>query len=87
MPDKRATVAAAALGQFGVLGINAVSRQVVQNINLKPFLEGRGAEHVQWGPLVMFLVVFVIGLALVAWMLGQVLKGTVAEAVRALTAC
>ena len=58
-----------------MLGINAASRQVVQNLNLKPFFDVAAVpEHVQWGPLVMFLVVFVIGLALVAWMLGQAMK-------------
>ena len=62
--EKRATVAAIALCQFGVLGINAVSRQVVQNINLKPFLDVAAQPvDVQWGPLAMFLVVFVLGLA------------------------
>ena len=75
--EKRATVAAVALGQFGVLGINAVSRQVVQNLNLKPFLDvAAQPEDVQWGPLVMFLIVFVLGLAVVGWMLAQVLKAS-----------
>jgi len=73
--SKRALAALAFLAQFGVLGINAASRQVVQNSNLKPFFDVAAVpEHVQWGPLVMFLVVFVIGLALVAWMLGQAMK-------------
>ncbi len=72
---KRAAVAAIALCQFGVLGINAVSRQVVQNLNLKPFLDVSAQPvDVQWGPLAMFLVVFVLGLAAVGWMIGQVVK-------------
>jgi hypothetical protein len=71
----RATAAVIALCQFGVLGVNAVSRQVVQNINLKPTLDVLSQPtDVQWGPLVMFLIVFVIGLAVVAWMLAQVKK-------------
>ena len=71
---KRAAVALTALTQFGVLGINAVSRQVVQNINLKPFLDVSSQPvDVQWGPLAMFLIVFVIGLAVVGWMIGQVI--------------
>ena len=58
-----------------MLGINAVSRQVVQNINLKPFLDvAAQPDDVQWGPLAMFLVVFVLGLAVVGWMIGQVVK-------------
>ena len=72
---KRATVAAIAVCQFGVLGLNAVSRQVVQNINLKPFLDvSTQPTDVQWGPLAMFLIAFVIGLGVVGWMLTQVLK-------------
>jgi len=81
--QKRATVAAAALAQFGVLGMNAVSRQVVQNLNLKPFLDvAAQPEDVQWGPLVMFLIVFLIALALVAWMLAQAMRCRVEEAVK-----
>jgi hypothetical protein len=60
--------------QFGVLGINAISRQTVQNVNLKlvSFDVMAQAENVQWGPLVMFLVVFVLGLGVIGWMLAQV---------------
>jgi hypothetical protein len=72
---KRATVAAIALAQFGVLGINAVSRQIVQNINLKPFADvSAQTTDVQWGPLAMFLIVFVIGLIVVGWMVAQIMK-------------
>ncbi len=70
----RAVVAAIAASQFGVLGINAVSRQVVQNINLMK-LAGFDVlsqpTDVQWGPLAMFLIVFVLGLIVVGWMLAQ----------------
>jgi hypothetical protein len=75
--SQQASVAGIAFLQFGVLGINAVSRQVVQNLNLgfKPYLDViRQPEAVQWSPLVMFLVVFVIGMAVVGWMLWQVGK-------------
>jgi hypothetical protein len=71
----RATAAVVALGQFGVLGVNAVSRQVVQNLNVKPFLDVLAEPtDVQWDPLLMFLIVFVLGLVVVAWMLAQVVK-------------
>jgi hypothetical protein len=73
--EKRATVAAIAFCQVGVLGINAVSRQVVQNLNLRPYLDVLAQpEAVQWGPLAMFLIVFVIGLAAVGWMIAQIRK-------------
>jgi hypothetical protein len=74
-PARRATAAATALCQLGVLGINAVSRQVVQNLNLKPYQNVLAQEtDVQWGPLWMFLVAFVIGLGVVAWMIAQIRK-------------
>ena len=73
--SQRTMAAAIALAQFGVLGVNAVSRQVVQNINLKPTFDVLAQPtDVQWGPLVMFLFVFVLGLGVVAWMLAQVKK-------------
>jgi hypothetical protein len=72
---KRATVAAIALCQFGVLGVNAVSRQIVQNINLEQFVNVSAQPiDVQWGPLAMFLIAFVIGLAVVGWMIAQIVK-------------
>jgi hypothetical protein len=74
-PAKRATVAAIALCQFGVLGVNAVSRQIVQNINLERFVNvSAQPTDVQWGPLAMFLIAFVIGLAVVGWMITQIVK-------------
>jgi hypothetical protein len=78
--SKRAVAALAFLAQFGVLGINAASRQVVQNLNLLPFLDvATIPEHVQWGPLCMFLVAFVLGLGVIAWMLVQVVKAPAAK--------
>jgi hypothetical protein len=71
---QRAGIAAIALCQFGVLGINAVSRQVVQNANLKPYLDVASQPfNVQWGPLAMFLAFFVIGLMVVGWMIGRII--------------
>ena len=75
--EKRATVAAIALCQFGVLGINAVSRQVVQNVNLKlnqSLDVSAQPVDVQWGPLAMFLIVLVIGLGVIGWMIVQIGK-------------
>lgn len=72
---QRAMVAVIALCQFGVLGLNAISRQVVQNFNLKPYWDVMALpEDVQWSPLAMFLIAFVLGLAVVGWMLVQVRK-------------
>jgi hypothetical protein len=63
------------LAQFGVLGINAVSRQIVQNFEIGRYFQVLDqATDVQWSPLVLFLVVFALGLGVVAWMLAQVVK-------------
>jgi hypothetical protein len=75
-PAKRWLVAGIALAQVGVLGINAVSRQVVQNINLSATLDIFSQKtEVQWGPMAMFLLAFVAGLLVLVWMLVQVFKG------------
>ena len=76
-PAKRSLVAGIALAQLGVLGVNAVSRQVVQNINLVTVGEFDVFSQkidVQWGPMLMFLIAFVIGLGILAWMIAQVIK-------------
>jgi hypothetical protein len=71
-PEKRVAVASIAMCQFGVLGANALSRQIVQNINLMPYLNVADQPvDVQWGPLVMFLIAFVIGLGVIGWMMAQ----------------
>ncbi len=63
------------LAQFGVLGINAISRQVVQNLELRPYLDvAAQPTAVQWSPLVLFLALFVVGLGIVAWMVLQVVN-------------
>jgi len=68
----RFLVFAAALAQIVVLALNAVSRQVVQNLNLAGYLDlAREPGPVELGPLVMFLAVFVMGLAVVVWMLRE----------------
>ncbi len=79
-PAKRWLTAGIAAAQLGVLGINAISRQVVQNINLSKVFDVFGQTvDVQWGPLFMFLVCFVLALAVAAWMIAQVIKAPVAE--------
>lgn len=58
------------LAQLLVLLLNAVSRQVVQNAKLEPFLR-LTAEPVnaQWSPVILFLVLFAGGLAVAVWMI------------------
>jgi hypothetical protein len=71
-----ATPALAALtgaAQVGVLAANGISRQVVQNAELRRFLDVTSETvRMQWSPLLVFLILFVAGLAVVAWMVRRV---------------
>ncbi len=68
-------VALISLAQVLVLGINATSRQVVQNVNISKYFDVLNQlTAVQWGPLVMFLAVFVLGLLVVVWMVAQIVN-------------
>jgi len=71
--DGRAWAWAVGLAQFGVLALNAVSRQVVQNLQLRRFVDVTSEPvTLQWSPLLSFLALFVAGLAVIAWMLSKV---------------
>jgi len=73
-PSRR-LAALVGVAQFGVLAVNAVSRQIVQNLELYDYFQVLDQPTaVQWSPLVAFLVLFLLGLALVAWMIGQAAK-------------
>jgi hypothetical protein len=69
----RSSASATGLAQFGVLILNAISRQVVQNTELGKYLDVT-AQPVQmhWSPMILFLVLFAAGLALVIWMVRKV---------------
>ncbi|OGC92416.1 MAG: hypothetical protein A2W25_17085 [candidate division Zixibacteria bacterium RBG_16_53_22] len=58
--------------QLLVLAFNAVNRQVVQNAELGRYFDVT-AEQVktQWSPMILFLVLFVIGVGIIIWMLRQ----------------
>lgn len=63
------------LAQFGLLGLNAISRQIVQNIELSQFLDVTAEPvNLQLSPVIVFLVLFVLGLGVVAWMIEKVLQ-------------
>jgi hypothetical protein len=67
------------LAQFGVLALNAISRQTVQNLELSlhaSFDPSAQAEHVQWSPLCAFLGLFLVGAGLVVWMVAQAIKAS-----------
>lgn len=72
------TMAGAVVGtQLVVLALNASSRQVVQNIELRRlFRPGVSAQPVatQWDSLALFLAAFVLGAGVIAWILVQLLR-------------
>ncbi|MBN1589768.1 MAG: hypothetical protein JW888_09655 [Pirellulales bacterium] len=73
----RATATAVGVAQFGVLAVNAISRQVVQNVRIGAFVDLVGQPvAVDWSPLVLFLVLFVLGALLIFWMVVQVVRAT-----------
>jgi hypothetical protein len=68
----RAGAFVVALAQFGVLVLNATNRQALQNIELARFFEPAAAPvNIQWSPLILFVLLFVGGLALIGWMVAQ----------------
>jgi hypothetical protein len=75
----RGTAALVGAAQLASLALNAISRQFVQNIELRRlFAPGVSAQPVEpdWGPMAMFLIVFVVGVAVLAWMLAQLRKAS-----------
>jgi len=71
----RSLATAVAAAQFGVLAANAVSRQVVQNLETGAFADlAHRTTAIQWSPLAAFLVVFVLGALVILWMVAQVVK-------------
>ncbi|MCL5268424.1 MAG: hypothetical protein M1469_10025 [Bacteroidetes bacterium] len=77
---RNATIAAAVL-QLVVLTLNAISRQWVQNEEIFKF--ERVSElpvRVQWSPLIVFLLLFVAGLAVVGWMVTKIVAVERSEA-------
>jgi hypothetical protein len=61
--------------QFGVIAFNAFSRQWLQNVELAPYADLASTPvHPQTSALIVFLLLFAIGIALIAWMLGKVFQ-------------
>lgn len=74
--SSRVVALLAALAQFGLLALNAFSRQIVQNRSLAGLLEWPQQPVAEWSPLVVFLIVFAAGLGLVGWMIAQAVRAS-----------
>ncbi|HUI29126.1 MAG TPA: hypothetical protein VLX91_02825 [Candidatus Acidoferrales bacterium] len=73
LPSK-SLVATAALAQFVVITLNAISRQWVQNTELSRFRDiTTETVNTQWSPMIIFLLLFVAGLGVVGWMISKVM--------------
>lgn len=72
-PSRRLAVLAG-VAQFGVIALNAVSRQWLQNVEVARFTDiANRPVSVQWSPLIIFLAIFVFGLGLAAWIIRKLL--------------
>jgi len=69
----RGQAAAVGAGQVGTLALNAIGRQVVQNLEVRPLVDALPEPAVQWGPMAMFLLALVAGALAVAWILIQII--------------
>lgn len=71
----RSLAVLAGVAQFVVIALNAVSRQIVQNIELAQFFDPAGEQvNIQWSPLILFLIFFVAGLLVVFWMIRKIME-------------
>lgn len=72
---------AVAVAHFLVLLFNAVGRQVAQNLERAPFGDlARDRVATQWSPLMLFLVAFILGFVVVAWLLRVAFRASLARA-------
>ena len=62
-----------AIIQFLFLGANAIARQWVQNIEVARYFDvSTEAVHTQWSPMIVFLLLFIAGVAIVIWMVTKI---------------
>lgn len=70
--------------QVLVVAINAVARQIVQNLELRPWLDVTAAPvHTQWSPLVLFVVLLAGGIGVVTWIVRRLVAAEWRERTRA----
>lgn len=71
----RTLAALAGFAQYGVVLLNAISRQWLQNVELAPYADPTKHPVVtQTGGIIVFLALFVIGLGIVGWLIYKVLE-------------
>ncbi len=61
-----------AICQFLVLGLNGISRQIVQNADIGIYFDVTTEQvNIQWSPMILFLLLFVAGLFTIIWLLNK----------------
>ncbi len=70
---------ALALSLFGadliLVSLWAVTRQLIQNAQIKDYFDvARSPQQIEWSPLIVFLILFVVGAFLIYWMLRNVVR-------------
>ncbi|MFZ1081187.1 MAG: hypothetical protein WAO19_04600, partial [Candidatus Kryptoniota bacterium] len=74
LPSRKGSVILSAAAQFVVITLNAISRQWVQNTELSRYSDVSNLPvNMQWSPMILFLILFVIGLAVVGWMISKIM--------------
>jgi len=74
LPSRKGSVLLAMIAQLIVIVLNAISRQWVQNAELLRYSDvSKLAVNTQWSPMIVFLILFVIGLGVVGWMIAKII--------------
>lgn len=60
------------IAQVVVISLNGISRQIVQNAELARYFDITAEKvQIQWSPMLLFLILFVLGTILIIWMIRQ----------------
>jgi hypothetical protein len=73
--QSRRLAALVGIAQFGVIALNAVSRQWLQNRELAPYADLAAVPvRLQASPLIVFLLLFAVGIGVLAWMVRKIVQ-------------
>ncbi len=65
------------LSELIILAVYAVTRQLIQNAQLKEYLDVASIKAVPvWNPMIVFLAAFALGFVLIVWMIRQMAKAS-----------
>ena len=72
---RKAMVAVVALSQVGAVAVFATVRQWIQHLEIARLVNAaKLPESTQWSPLLLFLVIFALGLVVCVWMVSRVVN-------------